>query len=403
MRTSRVGWPRRPWALDWRHVVVTCVTRDDLPDGGAEHFVRTIAEIRRASGATIEVLPSDFAGNVSAVDRLLAAGPEVYNHNSETVPRLYGAVRGVRADYRWTLAMFRRIARHAPAIQLKTGLMLGLGETTEELLETLADLRAAGCRMLTLGQYLQPSPAQMPVVRYLRPEEFERLGEAARRLGFSQVASGPLVRSSYHAREMAGGMRDWGLGIGDWGWGHACGFATRKNFHAGIRANLHGRRKRQDDGGAGVGVAGGGRGLERLHGPVRQGHPHQRTDRGRATAGRPHDDPPVRPAATGFAASRPSEDLALARRGLDEAREAVASGKYSLVILDEANVAVALHLLSVDDLLALIDAKMPEVELVLTGRGADARLIERADLVTEMRLVKHYFQQGVVARRGIEK
>jgi lipoic acid synthetase len=207
--------PRRVAAaaarLGLAHVVVTCVTRDDLPDGGAEHFVRTIAEIRRASGATIEVLPSDFAGNLSAVDRLLAAGPEVYNHNCETVPRLYGSVRGVRADYRWTLAMFRRIARQAPAVQLKTGLMLGLGETTDELLETLADLRAAGCRMLTLGQYLQPSAAQMPVVRYLRPEEFEQIGEAARRLGFAQVASGPLVRSSYHAREMAGGTK----GIGD--------------------------------------------------------------------------------------------------------------------------------------------------------------------------------------------
>jgi lipoic acid synthetase len=189
--------------LGLTHVVITCVTRDDLPDGGAEHFVRTIAEIRRLSGAAIEVLPSDFAGNAAAVDRLLAAGPEVYNHNTETVPRLYGLVRGLRADYRWTLAMFRRIARQAPAMKLKTGLMLGLGETSEELLDTLADLLDAGCRMLTLGQYLRPSPAQMPVVRYVPPEEFQQLGEAARRMGFLQVASGPLVRSSYHAREMA--------------------------------------------------------------------------------------------------------------------------------------------------------------------------------------------------------
>jgi lipoic acid synthetase len=157
------------------------------------------------------VLPSDFAGNAAAVDQFAAAGPEVYNHNSETVPRLYRAVRGGRADYRWTLAMFRRIARQAPAMRLKTGLMLGLGETTDELLRTLAELRQAGCRLLTLGQYLQPSPAQMPVVRYLRPEEFDRLGEAARRLGFLQVASGPLVRSSYHARQMAGTRK----GIGD--------------------------------------------------------------------------------------------------------------------------------------------------------------------------------------------
>jgi lipoic acid synthetase len=190
--------------LGLRHVVVTCVTRDDLPDGGAEHFVRTVAAIRRATGAAVEVLPSDFGGNAAAVDRLIEAAPEVYNHNTETVPRLYGAVRGGRADYRWTLAMFRRIAARLPAAGLKTGLMLGLGETVEEVLDTLCDLAEAGCRMLTLGQYLQPSPAQMPVARYVPPEEFEWFGEAARRLGFTQVASGPFVRSSYHAREMIG-------------------------------------------------------------------------------------------------------------------------------------------------------------------------------------------------------
>jgi lipoic acid synthetase len=189
--------------LDLRHVVVTCVTRDDLSDGGAAHFVETIAAIRRTTGATVEVLPSDFAGNTAAVDRLIEAAPDVYNHNTETVPRLFRAIRGPRADYRWTLEMFRRIARRNPAIQVKTGLMLGLGETVEELLDTLADLAGAGCRMLTLGQYLQPSPSQVPVARYVPPEEFERLGEFARRMGFTQVASGPFVRSSYHAREMA--------------------------------------------------------------------------------------------------------------------------------------------------------------------------------------------------------
>ena len=141
-------------ALGLAHVVVTCVTRDDLPDGGAEQFVATIAAIRRACRATVEVLPSDFAGNAAAVDRLVAAAPEVYNHNSETVPRLYAAVRGRRADYRWTLAMFRRIARAAPAIQLKTGLMLGLGETTEELLETLAELLDCGLPSADLGAIL---------------------------------------------------------------------------------------------------------------------------------------------------------------------------------------------------------------------------------------------------------
>jgi lipoic acid synthetase len=188
--------------LELRHVVVTCVTRDDLPDGGADHFVRTIEAIRQATSASIEVLPSDFGGRESAVDRLAAAAPEVYNHNTETVPRLYRSIRGPKADYRWTLAMFRRIARQNPAMGLKTGLMLGLGETYEELLDTLADLADAGCRMLTLGQYLRPSPAQTPVVRYLEAEEFDRLGRAARQLGFTRVASGPLVRSSYHALEM---------------------------------------------------------------------------------------------------------------------------------------------------------------------------------------------------------
>ncbi len=184
------------------HVVITCVTRDDLPDGGAEHFVRTIKAVREATGATIEVLPSDFSGNGAAVDRVVDACPQVYNHNTETVPRLYGAVRGRKADYAWTLAMFRRIKARNPAIRTKSGLMLGLGETREELLATLSELLAAGCEMLTLGQYLQPSLEQMPVVRYLTPEEFHELGEAARRLGFQQVASGPFVRSSYHARGM---------------------------------------------------------------------------------------------------------------------------------------------------------------------------------------------------------
>ena len=191
--------------LGLRHVVVTCVTRDDLPDGGADHFCRTIEAVRHATAATIEVLPSDFAGNTASVDRLIEAAPEVYNHNTETVPRLYPKVRTRKANYRWTLETFRRIHRRNPAIRLKTGLMLGLGETPEELLDTLADLLDAGCRMLTLGQYLQPSPDQLPVVRYLPPEEFHQLGDAARRMGFENVASGPFVRSSYHAGEMVTG------------------------------------------------------------------------------------------------------------------------------------------------------------------------------------------------------
>lgn len=185
-----------------RHVVVTAVTRDDLADGGAEHFARTVVAVRQATGATIEVLPSDFGGDRGAVDRLIDAAPEVYNHNTETVPRLYRRVRGAKADYGWTLAMFRRIRQRCPSIRTKSGLMLGLGETAEELLDTMADLLDAGCQMLTLGQYLQPSPRHLPVIRYLPPEEFDDLGNAARRMGFQQVASGPFVRSSYHAREM---------------------------------------------------------------------------------------------------------------------------------------------------------------------------------------------------------
>ncbi len=190
--------------LGLEHVVITCVTRDDLPDGGAEHFCRTIVELRARVQAPIEVLPSDFAGDFAAVDRLVDAAPEVYNHNTETVPRLFARLRGPRADYRRTLAMFRHIWQRNPRIRLKTGLMLGLGETIEELLDTLAELHAAGCRMLTLGQYLQPAAHCLPVVRYVPPDEFDRLGELARRIGFEQVASGPFVRSSYHAREMLG-------------------------------------------------------------------------------------------------------------------------------------------------------------------------------------------------------
>lgn len=188
--------------LQLKHVVLTMVTRDDLSDGGAEHLVHCVEAVRAATGASVEVLPSDFAGNAAAVDRVVDCSPDVYNHNTETVPRLYPAVRGRKSNYRWTLEMFRQIKRRAPAMKTKTGLMLGLGETHEEVLETLADLLDAGCQMLTLGQYLQPSLDHLPVDRYLPPDEFDLLGEHARRLGYSQVASGPFVRSSYHAREM---------------------------------------------------------------------------------------------------------------------------------------------------------------------------------------------------------
>ncbi|MBN2024912.1 MAG: lipoyl synthase [Pirellulales bacterium] len=189
--------------LGLRHVVVTCVTRDDLADGGAEHFCRTIEAIRAACAAAVEVLPSDLGGNVDALDRLADARPDVYNHNAETVPRLYPQMRTARANYRWTLAMFRRIKRRHPTMRTKTGLMLGLGETRDELLDTLAELREAGCEMLTLGQYLQPAPDRAEVVRYVPPEEFDELGRLARAIGFDQVAAGPFVRSSYRAGDMA--------------------------------------------------------------------------------------------------------------------------------------------------------------------------------------------------------
>lgn len=188
--------------LGLKHVVITSVTRDDLDDGGAEHFYRAVLAVRQKTGAAVEVLTPDFIGKPGAIERVVEAAPEVFNHNTETVPRLYGAVRGRKSVYRWTLELLRRVKRLKPAIKTKSGLMLGLGETHEELLDTLTDLRDAGCELLTLGQYLRPTPQHLPVVRYLPPEEFDVLGRLARRLGFLQVASGPFVRSSYHAREM---------------------------------------------------------------------------------------------------------------------------------------------------------------------------------------------------------
>jgi len=191
--------------LGLKHVVITSVTRDDLPDGGAEHFYRCVLAVRERTGAAVEVLTPDFIHCRAAVDRVVEAAPEVFNHNTETVPRLYREVRGRKSDYRWTLGLLERVRALNPAIKTKSGLMLGLGETREELFDTLADLLAVGCELLTLGQYLQPSPEHIPVTRYIPPEEFEELGRAARSMGFTQVASGPFVRSSYHAREMAGG------------------------------------------------------------------------------------------------------------------------------------------------------------------------------------------------------
>ena len=189
--------------LGLAHVVITSVTRDDLPDGGAEHFRRTVEAVRRRTVGTVEVLVPDFLGKDGALERLLAARPDVFNHNTETVPRLYRRVRGPKSRYDWTLELLGRAKEIMPAVKTKSGLMLGLGETRDELLDVLADLLARDVDFLTLGQYLQPTPDSLPVERFVPPEEFDELGRLARGMGFRRVASGPLVRSSYHAREMA--------------------------------------------------------------------------------------------------------------------------------------------------------------------------------------------------------
>ncbi len=190
--------------LGLRHVVITSVTRDDLPDGGADHFYQCVLAVRTRTGASVEVLTPDFVGNKLALKRVVDAAPEVFNHNVETVPRLYRRVRGPKSDYYWTRELLRQVKEWNPQIKTKSGLMLGLGETTEEVMEVLCDLRDAGCDFLTLGQYLKPSTDRyLPVVRYVHPDEFAWLGEKAKQLGFVKVASGPFVRSSYHARDMA--------------------------------------------------------------------------------------------------------------------------------------------------------------------------------------------------------
>jgi lipoic acid synthetase len=190
--------------LGLKHVVITSVTRDDLSDGGANHYVQCIEKVRERSDATIEVLTPDFIGNEEALNQVIDARPDVFNHNTETVPRLYRRVRGPKSVYKWTLEMLQRIKDRNPKIKTKSGLMLGLGETQQEVLDVLADLREVNCDFLTLGQYLQPSETRyLPVERYIPPAEFEEWGERAKSLGFRKVASGPFVRSSYHARDMA--------------------------------------------------------------------------------------------------------------------------------------------------------------------------------------------------------
>ncbi|WP_018873842.1 lipoyl synthase [Thioalkalivibrio sp. ALJ16] len=194
-------------ALSLKYVVITSVDRDDLRDGGAGHFVDCIREVRTLNPHTkIEILVPDFRGRMDrALEIMHQAPPDVFNHNLETVPRLYREARP-GADYQWSLELLKRFREQHPGVPTKSGLMLGLGETREELLEVLADLREHGCDMLTLGQYLQPSRHHLPVTRFLSPEEFDELGERAREMGFKQVASGPMVRSSYHADLQAQGL-----------------------------------------------------------------------------------------------------------------------------------------------------------------------------------------------------
>lgn len=190
--------------LGLKHVVITSVTRDDLADGGADHYVQCIEAVRQRTDASIEVLTPDFIGMEDALNRVIDAKPDVFNHNTETVPRLYRRVRGPKSEYDWTLALLEKIKKRDPTIKTKSGLMLGLGESAQEVLDVLADLRKVECDFLTLGQYLQPSETRyLPVVRYIPPDEFDQWAQRGESLGFKKVASGPFVRSSYHARDMA--------------------------------------------------------------------------------------------------------------------------------------------------------------------------------------------------------
>ncbi|RKZ35876.1 MAG: lipoyl synthase [Gammaproteobacteria bacterium] len=189
-----------------RYVVVTSVDRDDLRDGGAGHFALCIQALRdKCPELKVEILVPDFRGRLErALEALTATPPDVFNHNLETVPRLYRKARP-GADYAWSLKLLQRFGQQHPGVLTKSGLMLGLGETKAEVVQVIHDLRAHGCEMLTIGQYLQPSRGHLPVERYVEPEEFEELGTVARGIGMSRVASGPLVRSSYHAEEQAAG------------------------------------------------------------------------------------------------------------------------------------------------------------------------------------------------------
>jgi lipoic acid synthetase len=199
MEPLRIGVATQKMGL--KHVVITSVDRDDLSDGGADHFVKTIEAIRfKSPGTTIEILTPDFKNKVDAVDIVAKAAPDVFNHNLETVPRLYPSVRP-GARYYTSLRVLQRAKEVSPEIFTKSGLMVGLGETVEEVGQVMDDLRAAGVDFLTVGQYLQPTPKHAPVERFWTPEEFENLEKTARAKGFLMVSSSPLTRSSHHAGE----------------------------------------------------------------------------------------------------------------------------------------------------------------------------------------------------------
>jgi len=188
--------------MNLKYVVVTSVTRDDLKDGGAGHFADTIRALReKIAGVKVEVLIPDFQGQRSALKTVMAARPNVLNHNMETVRRLYAEVRP-QADYDRSLALLARVNDIDPSIPPKSGIMLGLGETEKEVRQVIDDIYRSGCRMLTIGQYLQPTPQHLPVIDFIPPENFERWRKFALATGFKKVASGPFVRSSYHAGEM---------------------------------------------------------------------------------------------------------------------------------------------------------------------------------------------------------
>ena len=185
-----------------RYVVITSVTRDDLPDGGASHFARTIRAIRALDQSIkVEVLIPDFRGDADSLNIVLKESPDVLNHNMETIARLYPEVRP-RAEYKRSLSLLKRSKESYPKLLTKSGFMLGLGETKDEVLDLLEDLREAGCDFLTIGQYLQPRSDRLPVVRFAPPEEFEVYQKIGKEMGFKKVASGPFVRSSFHASEM---------------------------------------------------------------------------------------------------------------------------------------------------------------------------------------------------------